>query len=71
MSIRWFFVNDLKEQKFKVGVLMIDVFDKFMHVVPIKSKQEGDVASGMIECLNKMGKKPDIIYRTRKQYKSI
>ena len=33
-----------------------------MYVVPIKSKQEGDVASGMIECLNKMGKKPHIIY---------
>ena len=52
MNIRWicFFINDLKEQKFRVGVLMIDVFDKFMHVVPINSKQEGDVASGMIEC---------------------
>ena len=57
-----FFINDLDEQKFRVGVLMIDVFDKFMYVVPIKSKQEGDVASGMIECLNKMGKKPEIIY---------
>ena len=57
-----FFINDLKEQKFKVGVLMIDVFDKFMHVVPRTSKQEGDVASGMIECLHKMGKKPKIIY---------
>ena len=57
-----FFINDLKEQKFKVGVLMIDVFDKFMHVVPITSKQEGDVASGMIKCLHKMGKKPKIIY---------
>ena len=29
--------------------------------MPIKSKQEGDVASGMIESLNKMGKKPEII----------
>ena len=57
-----FFINDLDEQKFRVGVLMIDVFDKFMYVVPIKSKQEGDVASGMIECLNKMDKKPQIIY---------
>ena len=56
------FINDLDEQKFRVGVLMIDVFDKFMYVVPIKSKQEGDVASGMIECLNKMGKKPEMIY---------
>ena len=57
-----FLINDLDEQKFRVGVLMTDVFDKFMYVVPIKSKQEGDVASGMIECLNKMGKKPQIIY---------
>ena len=56
-----FFINDLDEQKFEVGVLMIDVFDKLMHMVPIKSKQEGDVASGMTE-LNKMGKKPAIIY---------
>ena len=66
MNIRWicffFFINDLKEQKIKVGVLMIDVFDKFMHVVPIKTKQEGDVASGMIECLNRTGKKPELIY---------
>ena len=48
-----FCINDWKEQKLKVGVLMIDVFDKFVHVGPIKSKQEGDVASGMIERLNK------------------
>ena len=41
---------------------MIDVFEKFMHVVPIQGKPEGDVASGMIECLNKMDKKPDIIF---------
>ena len=52
----------MDEQKFKVGVLKIDVFDKFMHVVPIKSKQEGDVASGMVECSNKIDKKPQIIY---------
>ena len=57
-----FFINDLDEQKFRVGMLMIDVFDKFMCVVPIKGKKEEDLASGMIECLNKMGKKPEIIY---------
>ena len=57
-----FFINDMGEQKFKVGMLMIDIFDKFMSVVAIKSKTEGDVASGMIESLNKMGKKPKIIY---------
>ena len=36
---------------------MIDAFEKFVHLVPIKSKQEGDVANGMIACLNKMGEK--------------
>ena len=57
-----FFINDLKDQKFRVRMLMIDIFDKFMHVVAIKGKKEEDLASGMIECLNKMGKKPKIIY---------
>ena len=63
-SIRWicFFINDLKDQKFSVGMLMIDIFDKFMNVVAIQGKKEADLASGMIECLNKMGKKPKIIY---------
>ena len=43
-------------------MIMIDVFDKFMHVVAIKGKKEEDLASGMIECLHKMGKKPKMIY---------
>ena len=55
-----FFINDLKDQKFRVGMLMIDIFDMFMHVVAIKGKKEEDLASGMIECLHKMGKKPKI-----------
>ena len=43
-------------------MLMTDIFDKLLYVVPIKSKQEGDIASGMIECLHKMGKKSQLIY---------
>ena len=41
---------------------MIDVFSKYMVVVPIKSRSEGDVASGLIECLHKMSHKPKILY---------
>ena len=41
---------------------MIDVFDKFMHVALIKGKMEEDLASGMIECLHKTGRKPRILY---------
>ena len=50
------FTNDLDEQKFRVGMLMTDMFDKFTHVVPIKGKKKKNLASGMIECLHKMGK---------------
>ena len=60
-----FFVNDdefLENQNFKVGMIMIDIFSKFMWVVPIKSKSEGDVAAGLIECFYKMGKTPEILY---------
>ena len=37
---------------------MIDIVDKFMHVVAIKGKKEEDVSRWMIECLHKMGMKP-------------
>ena len=57
-----FFINDLENQNFKVGALMIDIFTKYMVIVAIKTKSEGDVASALIECLNKMGKKPEILY---------
>lgn len=56
------FLNDLKGQKFKVGLIMIDVFAKYMVIIPIMSKNEGDVVSGMIEALNKMKGKPKILY---------
>jgi len=57
-----FFINDLENQKFKIGMTMIDIFTKFACVVPIASKSEGDVAAGLLECLEKMGHKPEIIY---------
>jgi len=61
-QIDLFFINDLENQKYKVGALMIDIFTKYVVVVPIKSKNEGDVASALIECLHKMGKNPEILY---------
>jgi len=56
------FFSDLENQNFKVGMACIDIFSKYAVVVAIKSKQEGDVASGILECLNKMGNTPQIIY---------
>ena len=54
--------EDLENQKFKLGMVMIDIFSKFAVVVPLRSKETEDVASGMLEGINKMGGKPDIIY---------
>ena len=61
-QIDLFFINDLPDQKFKVGMICIDIFTKYMVVVPISSKKEGDVAAGLLECLHKMKATPKIIY---------
>ena len=59
-----FFINDLENQKYTIKTLMIYIFTKYMVVVPLASKSEktGDITSGLLECLNKMGKKPEIVY---------
>ena len=57
-----FFINDLPKQDYKVGMIMIDVFSKYMTVIPIKTKSEGDVASAIIEGFVKMGKLPEVLY---------
>lgn len=56
------FFADLENQDFKVGMICIDVFTKYAVVVALKSKNEGDVAAGILECINRMFKKPKLIY---------
>ena len=62
IKLIYFFINDVPDQKFKVGMACIDIFSKYAVVVAIKSKKEGDVAAGILECLNKMNNNPQIIY---------
>ena len=57
-----FFINDLEKQNYRVGMIIIDTFSRYMVIIPIKSKGEGDVAAGLIEGLNKFDKRPKIIY---------
>ena len=54
--------KDLENQKFNVGLVLIDVFTKYAVVVPIKSKDPPDYLAGMMEGLNKMNNKPELIY---------
>ena len=49
-------------QKFRAGLVMIDVLSKYAVVVPIKSKDAPDVIAGTMEGLEKMKAKPKIIY---------
>ena len=55
--------NDIEAtQKFRAGLVMIDVLSKYAVVVPIKSKSPADVIAGTMEGLEKMKAKPKIIY---------
>ena len=60
-----FFISkkDLKvKQKFRGGLVMIDVLSKFAVVVPVKRKVTKSVVDGTKKAIEKMGKKPQIIY---------
>ena len=57
-----FFMNDLPDQEYKVGLLMVDVFTKYTEVIPLKDKTEGSILSGLMEGFHKMGRKPKIVF---------
>ena len=57
-----FFINDIPNQKFKVGMVLIDIFTRYSTVIPIKSKQPPDILAGVMEGMQKMKGKPEIIY---------
>ena len=56
------FSTDLKQNNKEQGMLCIDIFTKYALVLPITSKTEDDTAAGILECMHKMGKKPEILY---------
>ena len=59
--------NDVEsQQKFRVGLVLIDMFTRYAVGIPIKSKQPDDILAGMMEGMNKMGKKPKLIYSDEK-----
>ena len=55
--------NDVEsQQKFRVGLVLVDIFTKYAVVIPIKSKQPDDILAGIMEGIKKMGKKPKMLY---------
>ena len=59
-----FFISskDLENQKFRIGLVLIDIFSKYATVIPVKSKEPPDVLAGIMEGLQKMGDKPKLFY---------
>ena len=60
-----FFISkkDLKvKQRFRAGLICIDVLSKYAVVVPVRRKETGSVIKGTKEAIRKMGGKPKIIY---------
>ena len=57
-QINLMFFSDLLDKHFKVSIACIDISSKYAVVIAIKSKQEGDVAAGILECLNKRKNTP-------------
>ena len=50
------------KQEYRAGLVLIDIFTKYAVVIPIKSKTPPDVLGGTMEALQKMGKKPKMVY---------
>ena len=57
------FFSDLRDKEFDGALLMIDIFTKYVWVIPVKNKQIPTVLEAIKECnIKKMGGKPETIY---------
>ena len=55
-------MNDLPDQNYKLGLLMVDVFTKYTEVIPLKDKTEGSLLYALMEGFHKMNHKPKTVY---------
>ena len=58
-QIDLFFTPDLEADDFIGGLLFIDIFTKFVSVIPIKTKQPNELLEALKEGFQKMGGKPE------------
>ena len=56
------FIKYLKGPNNEMAMLCIDAFTKYCAIVIIKSHNVSELALGFIECMNKMGKPPKVVY---------
>ena len=56
------FQNYDADDEYKIGLLMIDIFSKYITIIPIKTKQPEDVLQALKDGFDNMGGKPEAIY---------
>ena len=61
--LNFFFMNDNSEDEYKIGLLVIEIFSKFLEVIPLKTKQPKDVLEGLIDAMKNIGGKPRTFFR--------
>ena len=57
------FLKKLKvKRRYRAGLVCIDCLSKYAIAVPVRRKETGSVIQGTKKAIEKMGKKPEIIY---------
>ena len=59
-QIDLFFMNE--DEEYKVGLLIVDIFSKYITVVPLKTKQPDAILQGLKDGFHNMGGYPENIY---------
>ena len=57
-----FFMNYLNDPEFSKGLLMVDIFTKFVSIIPINSRTANTLLDAMKESMLKMGGTPQTLY---------
>ena len=61
-QIDLFFLPDLQKDDFMGGLLFIDIFTKYVVVIPIHTKQPDEILQALKDGFEKMGRKPETMY---------
>ena len=61
-QLNWMITKHLADQDYEMAMLCTYAFTKNCVIVLTKSNNESELALGFIECMNKMGKPPKVVY---------
>ena len=56
------FSNENKDDEYKIGLAVIDIFSKYATLIPIKTKQPQDVLDGLVKAFHNIGGACETIY---------